>query len=216
MQQSAEAAGETPQAFADRVSDTFRALLPVYNFSCDQFIRTTESRHTAAAQALWRKLLDSGDIYLGEYEGWYSVRDEAFYTEGELVDGLAPTGAPVEWVKESSYAARRAIRRAILRRAIPQFGAQFSDAAHASSLRYFFKLSKWREPLEAHIRANDDFIAPISRRNEVLSFMREGLRDLSISRTTFTWGVPVPDQPDGGEHITVSYTHLTLPTILLV
>ena len=104
VQQSAEAAGETPQAFADRVSDTFRALLPVYNFSCDQFIRTTESRHTAAAQALWRKLLDSGDIYLGEYEGWYSVRDEAFYTEGELVDGLAPTGAPVEWVKESSYA----------------------------------------------------------------------------------------------------------------
>ena len=117
VQQSAEAAGETPQAFADRVSDTFRALLPVYNFSCDQFIRTTESRHTAAAQALWRKLLDSGDIYLGEYEGWYSVRDEAFYTEGELVDGLAPTGAPVEWVKESSYAARRA-----------QFGAQFVGA----------------------------------------------------------------------------------------
>ena len=121
VQQSAEAAGETPQAFADRVSDTFRALLPVYNFSCDQFIRTTESRHTAAAQALWRKLLDSGDIYLGEYEGWYSVRDEAFYTEGELVDGLAPTGAPVEWVKESSYA-----------HAAAQFGAQFFGARNSA------------------------------------------------------------------------------------
>ena len=129
VQQSAEAAGETPQAFADRVSDTFRALLPVYNFSCDQFIRTTESRHTAAAQALWRKLLDSGDIYLGEYEGWYSVRDEAFYTEGELVDGLAPTGAPVEWVKESSYA-----HAAAQFFGAQFFGAQFADAARAAAL----------------------------------------------------------------------------------
>ena len=147
VQQSAEAAGETPQAFADRVSDTFRALLPVYNFSCDQFIRTTESRHTAAAQALWRKLLDSGDIYLGEYEGWYSVRDEAFYTEGELVDGLAPTGAPVEWVKESSYAARRAqfgaqfvgefgaIRRAIFRRRSLSAGTSSSSPSGASRSR---------------------------------------------------------------------------------
>ena len=105
-------------------------------------------------------------------------------TEGELVDGLAPTGAPVEWVKESSYVPPRAIlRRAIRRNSARNFPTP------QPLYRYFFKLSKWREPLEAHIRANDDFIAPISRRNEVLSFMREGLRDLSISRTTFDWGV---------------------------
>jgi len=160
VEQSASAAGKTPQAFADEVSETFRALLPLYDFSCDQFIRTTEQRHKDAAQALWRKLVESGDIYLGEYEGWYSVRDEAFYTEDELVDGKAPTGAPVEWVAESSY---------------------------------FFRLSRWQEKLEAHIKANDDFIQPISRRNEVLAFMKDGLRDLSISRTTFGWGVAVPE-----------------------
>jgi len=162
VEQSAVAAGETPQAFADRVSATFRNLLSVYDFSCDEFIRTTEPRHTEAAQALWRKLLDAGDIYLGAYEGWYSIRDECFYTEEELVDGAAPTGAPVEWVAESSY---------------------------------FFRLSKYAEPLTEYIAANPDFIRPAGRRNEVLSFMREGLRDLSISRTTFGWGIPVPEDP---------------------
>ena len=159
VEQSATAAGETPQAFADRVSDTFKSLLGTYDFSADEFIRTTEPRHKDAAQALWRKLLDAGDIYLGAYEGWYSVRDECFYTEDELVDGNAPTGAPVEWVAESSF---------------------------------FFRLSKYAEPLEAYIRANNHFIQPSSRRNEVLSFMRDGLRDLSISRTTFGWGIDVP------------------------
>ena len=169
VEQSAEKAGESPLAFADRVSASFRALAAAYDISNDDFIRTTEARHADAAQALWRKLAAKGDIYLGEYEGWYSVRDEAFYTEEELVDGRAPTGAPVEWVAESSY---------------------------------FFRLSRWREPLEAHIRANPEFISPPSRRNEVLSFMREGLRDLSISRTTFGWGIPVPDaEPGGARHI---------------
>ena len=162
VEQSATTAGETPQAFADRVSDTFRALLGAYDLSADEFIRTTEPRHREAAQALWTKLAEAGDIYLGAYEGWYSVRDECFYTEDELVDGNAPTGAPVEWVAESSY---------------------------------FFKMSKYAEPLEAYIRANDDFIKPTARRNEVLSFMKEGLRDLSISRTTFGWGIPVPPHP---------------------
>lgn len=166
VEQSASAAGETPQAFADRVSDSFRELLPLYDFSADRFIRTTEEGHKAAAQALWGKLRESGDIYLGAYEGWYSVRDEAFYTEEELVDGKAPTGAPVEWVAEESY---------------------------------FFRLSRFTEPLREHILANPDFISPVSRRNEVLSFMREGLRDLSVSRTTFSWGISCPDDPEGTE-----------------
>ena len=103
VEQSACKAGESPQDFADRVSDTFRALLPLYDFSADQFIRTTEARHKEAAAALWSALVESGDLYLGAYEGWYSVRDECFYTEEELVDGNAPTGAEVEWVAESSY-----------------------------------------------------------------------------------------------------------------
>ena len=110
VEQSANAAGETPIAFADRVSDVFRGLLDTYDFSTDDFIRTTEPRHRDAVQALWQKLLANGDIYLGAYEGWYSIRDECFYTEDELIDDeknagekVAPTGAPVEWVAESSY-----------------------------------------------------------------------------------------------------------------
>jgi leucyl-tRNA synthetase len=102
VEQSALAAGETPQAFADRVSASFRELAETYDFSCDQFIRTTEPRHFQAARALWSRLVEAGDIYLGSYEGWYAVRDECFYTEDELVEGRAPTGAPVEWVAESS------------------------------------------------------------------------------------------------------------------
>jgi len=175
VEQSAGLAGETPIEFADRVSETFRAILPLYNFSCDEFIRTTEPRHIAATQSLWRKLLDSGDIYLGAYEGWYSIRDEAFYTEDEIVDGLAPTGAPVEWVAEPSY---------------------------------FFALSKFHEPLVAHIEAHPEFIRPASRRNEVLAFMKDGLRDLSISRTTFGWGIPVPDQKEGDDLNHVMYVWL--------
>jgi methionyl-tRNA synthetase len=159
VEQSAEKAGVTPLAFADDVSGRFQELCTLYDFTPDRFIRTTEANHAAAAQALWRKLVESGDIYLGAYEGWYAVRDEAFYTESELVDGKAPTGADVEWVAEESY---------------------------------FFRLSRWREPLEKHIRENPDFIRPTSRANEVLSFMREGLKDLSVSRTTFSWGIAVP------------------------
>jgi len=163
VEQSASAAGETPMAFADRVSDTFRGLVDTYGFSNDDFIRTTEPRHVRAVQALWQKLEAAGDIYLGAYEGWYSVRDECFYTEDELIDGVAPTGAPVEWVAEPSY---------------------------------FFRLSRYAEPLEAHIRQHEDFLRPLARRNEILAFMKDGLRDLSISRTTFTWGISVPPNPD--------------------
>ena len=200
VQQSAEAAGETPQAFADRVSDTFRALLPVYNFSCDQFIRTTESRHTAAAQALWRKLLDSGDIYLGEYEGWYSVRDEAFYTEGELVDGLAPTGAPVEWVKESSYAARRA------QFVGAQFGAQFRNSArnyptpHTPLPGTSSSSPSGASRSSAHPRERRLHRSDLAAERGALVHARRAARPLDLADDVHV-GRPVPDQPDGGEHI---------------
>ncbi len=159
VEKSAEKAGISPQAFTDQVSGHFRALARLMHFSNDDFIRTTEPRHIRSAQALWNTLKENGHIYLGSYAGWYSVRDEAFYTESELVDGMAPTGAPVEWVEEPSY---------------------------------FFDLSKWQEKLLAFYDENPDFIKPESRKNEVLSFVRGGLHDLSVSRTSFTWGIPIP------------------------
>jgi len=167
VEKSAEAAGVSPQELADRNSANFRELAEKLNCSNDDFIRTTEPRHVAACQELWRRLIERGEITLGQYEGWYSVRDEAFYAEDELIAGpggtkLAPTGAPVEWVKEPSY---------------------------------FFRLSAWQDRLLAFYEANPDFIAPASRRNEVVSFVKGGLQDLSVSRTSFSWGIPVPNDP---------------------
>jgi len=167
VETSAQAAGMDTQAFTDKVSQNFRDLSAALNFSNDDFIRTTEARHRRSCQALWQKLLENGEIYLGSYAGWYAVRDEAFYTETELKtrpDGTkeAPTGAPVEWVEEPSY---------------------------------FFRLSAWQDKLLDFYAANPGFILPETRRNEVLSFVKGGLRDLSISRTTFKWGIPVPDDP---------------------
>ncbi|GGB38327.1 methionine--tRNA ligase [Tistrella bauzanensis] len=159
---SAESKGIDPQAFTDDVSERFRELTKLLNISNDDFIRTTEPRHRDACQALWKTLVDKGEIYLGSYAGWYSVRDEAFYQESELVGGKAPTGAEVEWVEEPSY---------------------------------FFRLSAWADRLLAHYERNPEAIQPASRRNEVLSFIRGGLHDLSVSRTTFSWGVPVPGDP---------------------
>src|SRR5215470_6179103 len=162
VEKSAAAAGLDPQAFTDRVSAEFKALAEKLNCSFDNFIRTTEPRHTRSCQALWQKLVEAGDIYLGSYAGWYAVRDEAFYAESELVDGKAPTGADVEWVEEPSY---------------------------------FFRLSAWQDRLLAFYEANPDCIGPRSRRNEVMSFVKSGLLDLSVSRTSFKWGVPVPGDP---------------------
>ena len=130
--------------------------------SNDQWIRTTEERHKRSCAELWRRIEAAGDIYLGHYEGWYAVRDEAFYDEDELTtapDGskIAPSGAPVEWVREPSY---------------------------------FFRLSAWQDRLLKFYEDHPDFIAPTSRRNEVMSFVRGGLRDLSISRTTLQLGHP--------------------------
>ena len=134
------------------------------NFSNDDFIRTTENRHKQACQKLWQELEKNGHIYFDKYSGWYSVRDEAYYTESELIDKegkkLAPTGAEVEWVEEESY---------------------------------FFDLSKWQDKLLKLYDENPDFIAPKSRRNEVISFVKDGLKDLSVSRTAFSWGVKVPN-----------------------
>jgi methionyl-tRNA synthetase len=168
VEKSAAAAGVAPQDFADRVSQNFRDLAKRMNFSNDDFIRTTEPRHITAAQALWDKLTEKGEITLGSYAGWYSVRDEAFYGESELVNGKAPTGADVEWVEEPSY---------------------------------FFRLSAWGDRLLEFYDANPDFIAPRSRRNEVVSFVKSGLRDLSVSRTSFSWGIPVLSDPKHVQYV---------------
>ena len=163
VEKSAINAGINPQEFTDNVSQNFRDLTKQMNFSNDDFIRTTENRHKVACKNLWAKLIESGDIYLGSYSGWYSVRDEAFYTENEILEKngqkIAPTGADVEWVEEPSY---------------------------------FFKLSAWQNKLLKFYDDNPDFILPITRRNEVISFVGGGLEDLSISRTSFNWGVNVP------------------------
>ena len=167
VEQAAAAAGITPLAFADKVSADFKAMADAMAISYDDYIRTTEERHKVSTTELWRRIESAGDIYLGHYEGWYAVRDEAFYDESELTkrpDGtfVAPSGAPVEWVKEPSY---------------------------------FFRLSAYQDRLLKHYEDNPEFIAPTSRRNEVTSFVRGGLMDLSVSRTTFSWGIPVPDAP---------------------
>ena len=165
VEKAAAAAGLEPQAFTDRVSQSFRDLVKTMNYSPDNFIRTTEKRHHVASQALWEKLVASGDIFLGKYAGWYSVRDEAYFVEGETEVGTdgkrraTASGAEVEWVEEPSY---------------------------------FFKLSAWTDRLLDFYEKNPRFIAPESRRNEVMSFVKGGLQDLSVSRTSFSWGIPVP------------------------
>ncbi len=168
VQAAAAEAGMSPQEFTDAVSADFRHMADRMGISYDDFIRTTEDRHKRGCEALWQRLADNGEIYLGSYDGWYAVRDEAFYDEEELVTGpggsrVAPSGAPVEWVREPSW---------------------------------FFRLSAWQERLLAHYDAHPDCIGPEARRREVISFVKGGLRDLSISRTSFTWGIPVPGDPD--------------------
>ncbi len=168
VEQFAGTAGKEPKAFCDEIAGLFRAMGGYLNISNDDFIRTTEPRHVTSSQAIWQKLEAAGDIYLGKYAGWYSVRDEAFFGEDELTkdgDGkfLAPSGAPVDWVEEPTY---------------------------------FFRLSAYADKLLAHYATNPDFILPHYRRNEVENFIKQGLLDLSISRTTFSWGIPVPGDAD--------------------
>lgn len=164
VEKSAQAAGKDPQTFTDEVSQNFRDLAVFMKFSNDDFIRTTEDRHIKACQAIWKKLEEAGDIYLDNYGGWYAVRDEAFYGEDELTK--TPDG-----------------------KRIAPSGAEVEWVEEPS---YFFRLSAWGDKLLAHYEANPDFILPDSRRNEVMSFVKGGLNDLSISRTTFNWGVKVP------------------------
>jgi len=168
MAQAARADGVEPRAFADKMSRLFQDMCDTLNISYDRFIRTSQPDHYSASQAIWRAMEERGDLYLDRYEGWYSVRDEAYYEPEELVsaeDGskLSPQGTPVEWTVEESW---------------------------------FFRLSKYQQPLLDHYAADPDFIRPDSRRNEVVRFVEGGLKDLSISRTSFDWGVPVP----GGNH----------------
>ena len=167
VEKAARDAGLSPQDFTDAISAKFAAMIAAMGVAPDDTIRTTEARHKAGATALWRTLRDRDQIYLGHYEGWYAVRDEDFYSADDLTtlpDGtkLAPTGAPVEWVREPNY---------------------------------LFRLSQWQEPLLRHYEENPDFIGPPGKRNEMLSFIRGGLNDLSVSRSSFTWGIPVPDDP---------------------
>lgn len=167
VQKAADAAGIDPQQFTDRVSANFRELAAMMRFSNDDFIRTTEERHKRACAALWQRLVERDQIYLETYGGWYAVRDEAFYAESELVtDGRGGRLAPT--------------------------GAPVEWVEEPS---YFFRLSAWPERLLRFYEANPDFILPASRRNEVVSFVEGGLQDLSISRTTFDWGIPVPGDP---------------------
>jgi methionyl-tRNA synthetase len=163
IERAASEQGLSPQDFVDRLVPSFRSCWEALACEPDDFIRTTSARHRQFVEEMWRRCEARGDIYLGEYEGWYSVADETFYTEKELVDGKAPTGRPVERVKEPSY---------------------------------FFRLSRYTEPLLRFYEEHPDFVRPEGRYNEVKSFVREGLRDLSISRTSFRWGIPVPGAPE--------------------
>jgi len=163
VERAAQKAGLPAQTFADGVARKFRDLLPQLQASNDDFIRTTEPRHRAAVQALWRRVRDNGFIYKDKYEGWYCTVDEVFVPETQLVEGRCPMcGNAVEKIAEESY---------------------------------FFKLSAFQQPLLEHYRAHPDFVTPVGRRNEMVSFLEAGLEDLSVSRTSFTWGIPVPDDP---------------------
>lgn len=169
--QAAKAAGVSPRDYVDGTSQPFIDLDRQLGISFDRFIRTTDPDHRALCEALWQRMAANGDLYLGRYEGWYSVRDEAYYDETELVTGedasgspvkLSPQGTPVEWTVEESW---------------------------------FFKLSAYAEPLLKLYAEQPDFIQPLSRFNEMRSFVAGGLSDLSMSRTSFDWGIPVPGSP---------------------
>ncbi|WP_343347494.1 methionine--tRNA ligase [Sphingomicrobium sp. XHP0239] len=168
MAQTAREQGIEPAELGAKMSSMFKVMCDDLNISYDRFIRTTDEDHHAASRAIWRAMEANGDLYKDRYEGWYSVRDEAFYDEKEIVEGeggakLSPQGTPVEWQVEESW---------------------------------FFKLSKYEKPLLEHIAAHPDFIRPTSRRNEIVAFIEGGLRDLSVSRASLDWGVKVPGDED--------------------
>jgi methionyl-tRNA synthetase len=167
MQQTAARENLTPQQLADRTADLFIELGDMLDAKADDVVRTTEARHRASVQAIWKRMEDAGDIYLSKYAGWYSVRDEAYYDEDETEEREGrrfslKTGTLVEWVEEESY---------------------------------FFKLSKYAKPLLDLYRSQKDFVTPVQYLNEMIAFVERGLHDLSMSRTTFDWGIPVVGAP---------------------
>ena len=164
IQRSAEKAGKDPKEFCDQISQTFKDLSKTLNLSNTDFIRTTEDRHKKTVQHLWSLLEKNDDIYLSNYSGWYSVSDEAFYNEDEIEE--------IEGKKIAK--------------------SSKSNVEWIEEESYFFRLSKWQKPLLEFYENNPDFILPESRKNEVISFVKSGLKDLSVSRKTFTWGIPVP------------------------
>ena len=168
IQRSAEKNGDDPQKFCDKISQTFRELSQTLNLTNTDFIRTTEDRHKKTVQFLWSELEKNDDIYLSNYSGWYSVSDEAFYNEDEIeeVDG-----------KKIAISSK-------------------SQVEWIEEESYFFRLSKWEKPLLEYYKSHPDFILPESRRNEVINFVKSGLKDLSVSRKTFSWGIQVPNNKD--------------------
>ena len=164
IQRSAEKAGKKPKEFCDQISQTFKDLSKTLNLSNTDFIRTTEDRHKKTVQHLWSLLEKNDDIYLSNYSGWYSVSDEAFYNEDEIEE--------IEGKKIAK--------------------SSKSTVEWIEEESYFFRLSKWQKPLLEFYENNPDFILPESRKNEVISFVKSGLKDLSVSRKTFRWGIPVP------------------------
>ena len=165
IQREAEKNKKDPKKFCDELSDKFKDLTKILNLSNTDFIRTTEKRHSDTVKAIWNRLVESGDLYLSKYSGWYSISDEAYYDEDEIITENGKkfsktSGSKVDWVEEESF---------------------------------FFKLSSWQEKLLKFYDENPKFIMPDSRRNEVISFVKKGLNDLSVSRTSFSWGIPVPN-----------------------
>ena len=168
IQRAAEKKGVEPLAFCDEISKTFKNLSKTLNLTNNDFIRTTESRHKKSVQYLWEELKKNDDIYLSKYSGWYSVSDEAFYNEDEIED------LDNKKVAISSK----------------------SPVEWVDEESYFFRLSKWEKPLLEFYEKNPDFISPASRKNEVISFVKSGLKDLSVSRKSFSWGIKVPNDND--------------------
>jgi methionyl-tRNA synthetase len=165
IQREAEKKNKDVKIFCEEISNKFKDLAKILNLSIDDFIRTTEKRHHRSVKAIWNKLLESGDIYLSKYAGWYSVSDEAYYTEDEIIEDNGrkiskSSGSTVDWFEEESY---------------------------------FFKLSAWQNKLLDHYEKYPTFVSPKSRNNEIVQFVKSGLNDLSVSRTSFKWGVQVPN-----------------------
>ncbi len=165
IQKEAEKNNKDPKIFCDEISETFRSLTKILNLTNNDFIRTTESRHFKSVNEIWNRLVKSGDIFLDKYSGWYSISDEAYYDEDEIEE---INGKKISKISGSSV-------------------------EWVEEESYFFKLSAFQSKLLEHYKRNKNFILPSSRRNEVISFVEKGLKDLSISRTSFSWGIPVPE-----------------------